>query len=79
MLSSSTSSSLFKDSLRAIARRKSGLVKSSLRAPINLPELLEKALQGIDGRGGGHPHACGAVIKEEDWEAFLQNIKEELK
>jgi len=38
-----------------------------------------KSLVGIEGHGGGHPEACGAVIKEKDWEQFLQKFKEEIK
>ncbi len=62
-----------------IARRKSGEIKCSLRGGEGLLEALKKALVGIDGHGGGHPNACGAVIKEEDWKRFLKNFKEEIK
>ncbi len=62
-----------------IARKKSGKMKCSLRAKKTINEALARALQGIDGYGGGHPQACGAVINEEDWETFLKNFKEELK
>ncbi|NQV91059.1 DHH family phosphoesterase [Candidatus Woesearchaeota archaeon] len=62
-----------------IARSKGGEMKCSLRAQFRISGALEKALQGIEGRGGGHPNACGAVIKEEDWSAFLSKFKEEIK
>lgn len=62
-----------------IAREKSGEMKCSLRAQFPVAEALEKALVGIEGYGGGHPNACGAVIKTEDWARFLQNLKGELK
>ena len=62
-----------------IARAKSGSMKCSLRAQFPIARALEKALVGIEGHGGGHPNACGAVIKEEDWPRFLENFKEELK
>ena len=62
-----------------IARAKSGSMKCSLRAQFPIAQALEKALVGIEGHGGGHPNACGAVIKEEDWPRFLENFKEELK
>ena len=61
-----------------IARRKSGEVKCSLRGK-KVQTFLEKSLIGIQGHGGGHPDACGAVIKEEDWQQFLENMKGELK
>ncbi len=61
-----------------IVRKKSGEMKCSLRGK-NVLEPLQKALQGIDGRGGGHPDACGAVIKEKDWDRFLEQFKKEIE
>ncbi|MBU1623100.1 MAG: DHH family phosphoesterase [Nanoarchaeota archaeon] len=61
-----------------IARKKGGEMKCSLRAKVQIDQALEKALVGISGYGGGHPNACGAVIKEEDWKQFLVNFKREL-
>ena len=62
-----------------IYRRKSGEMKCSLRARFDIASVLAKALEGIDGYGGGHPNACGAVIKEEDWDQFLSNLNRRLK
>ena len=62
-----------------IARNKGGEMKCSLRAQFKISDALEKALHGVEGRGGGHPNACGAVIKEEDWALFLHQFKEEIK
>ena len=62
-----------------IARSKGGEKKCSLRAQFKISDALEKALMGVEGRGGGHPNACGAVIKDEDWEVFLKRFKEELE
>jgi single-stranded DNA-specific DHH superfamily exonuclease len=59
-----------------IARKKSGEYKCSIRAKFPIREGLTKSLIGINGYGGGHDNACGAVIKEEDWEKFLTNFKE---
>lgn len=61
-----------------IAREKSGEMKCSFRAQFPIREALLQALQGVQGRGGGHPNACGAVIKVEDWRVFLKRFKEEL-
>src|SRR3989344_4771233 len=72
-------SSLYSDKVILIAREKSGEMKCSLRAKINIAEKLAKALQGIEGYGGGHPNACGAVIKKKDWEQFLKNLRDEVK
>jgi len=63
-----------------VARKKSGEMKCSLRSrEIVISKIIEKALVGITGYGGGHELACGANIKEEDWEKFLEQFKEELK
>ncbi len=62
-----------------IARKKGGEMKCSLRAKVNIANALEKSLVGINGYGGGHPNACGAVINENDWDRFLKNFKHELK
>jgi len=70
---------LYPQKIVIIARQKSGEMKCSLRAQEPILESLTKALQGIKGRGGGHPNACGAVIEEQDWKQFLQNFKRELK
>lgn len=71
--------SLYPHKVILIARHKSGEMKCSLRAQFPIREKLEKALVGINGTGGGHDNACGTVIKEEDWERFLENLQEELK
>jgi len=72
-------SALYPKKVVIIAREKSGSMKCSLRAQFAIAGALEKALVGIEGYGGGHPNACGAVIKQEDWARFLENFKEELK
>ncbi len=61
-----------------IARRKGGQVKCSLRGK-SINKMLENALTGIQGTGGGHEDACGAVIPEAAWEQFLQQLKEAIK
>ncbi|MEK6940002.1 MAG: DHH family phosphoesterase [Nanoarchaeota archaeon] len=72
-------SALYPKKVIIIAREKSGSMKCSIRAQFPIAGALEKALVGIEGHGGGHPNACGAVIKEEDWLRFLEHFKEELK
>lgn len=62
-----------------VGRRKSGEMKCSLRAQFAIDKALAKALEGVQGYGGGHPNACGAVIKEHDWDRFLAGLKRELK
>ncbi|MBI4983723.1 DHH family phosphoesterase [Candidatus Woesearchaeota archaeon] len=72
-------STLYPHKIILIARKKSGEMKCSIRSQTTVLKALEKALVGIDGYGGGHPQACGAVVKEHDWEMFLKRFKEETK
>lgn len=41
--------------------------------------LVEKALEGLDGVGGGHPYAAGMRVAEKDFETFKNNIKKILR
>ncbi len=68
------------DAVIVVAREKSGEYKMSMRSRnYNISKVIEKALEGIDGFGGGHEHAVGAVIKVQDFERFIDNFKEEMK
>ena len=40
--------------------------------------MLENALKGVEGYGGGHEHACGAVVKAEDFSQFVKNLEKEI-
>ena len=65
------------DKVILIAREKNDEMKCSLRsAKIILPPLIEKALAGLDGYGGGHEHACGLNIKTHHFEEFVKRFKE---
>ena len=63
-----------------ICREKAGEMKCSLRSPegIELPPVLEQALEGVQGFGGGHEHACGAVVKKEDFKQFVEQLRQAL-
>jgi single-stranded DNA-specific DHH superfamily exonuclease len=54
-------------------------VKLSLRAKnlILLPKL-KRALEEVDGFGGGHEHACGAVVKLNEFSKFIAALRREL-
>ena len=73
--------SKYNDKVIIIAREKSGEMKASLRSPasINLQPIIKKALEGIEGYGGGHEHAGGVNIKDKDWDDFVDSIKEQVK
>ena len=67
----------FPNKVILIGREKSGEVKCSLRSnsKIKLSKILEKSLISINGYGGGHEYACGACIKTEDFDRFVNNLK----
>jgi oligoribonuclease NrnB/cAMP/cGMP phosphodiesterase (DHH superfamily) len=70
----------YPDKLVIIGREKNGEMKCSIRcATKKIPPILEKALIGISGYGGGHDHACGACIKKDDFDRFISNVKQELE
>lgn len=67
----------YNDKIIVLGREKDGEYRCSLRSgpkTILLP-IVEKALLGIQGYGGGHDHAVGAGIKKEDFARFLDNIR----
>jgi oligoribonuclease NrnB/cAMP/cGMP phosphodiesterase (DHH superfamily) len=69
----------YPDKLVVIARKKNDSMICSFRgANLNVRGILEKALVGINGSGGGHEHACGGNIPVEDWPRFLENLRREL-
>ncbi len=70
----------YPDRIIIVGRESSGEMKCSLRSPKNLPiePGLQRALVGVEGYGGGHENACGAVIKKEDFETFIEQFKKEM-
>jgi single-stranded DNA-specific DHH superfamily exonuclease len=62
-----------------IAREKSGEMRLSLRSKgRQISPILKKALEGIEGYGGGHEFACGATVKNYDFDRFLEQIRKQL-
>ncbi|MBI4148552.1 DHH family phosphoesterase [Candidatus Woesearchaeota archaeon] len=63
-----------------LGRERMGEVRMSLRAAqYNIADALKNALIDVQGYGGGHEHACGAAVKQEDFPCFLENLRRELK
>jgi single-stranded DNA-specific DHH superfamily exonuclease len=57
-----------------------GEYKCSLRANhYPLPKLITKALEGMHGTGGGHDKASGACVRKEDFQLFVEQLKEQLR
>lgn len=54
-------------------------VRTRIKEPIDVRELLAKALQGIQATHGGHPEACGAALSVEDLPRFKDNLLKLLK
>jgi len=67
----------YPDKVILVGREKNEEMKCSLRSSkIILPPLIDKALVGLDGYGGGHEHACGLNVKTKDFDEFLRRFKE---
>ena len=64
------------DKIILVAWEYNGEYKCSLRSnKLKLPVIINKALEGLNGYGGGHDHAAGACIKINDFPIFVENIK----
>ncbi len=60
-----------------VGRIKNEEVKCSIRATQKvLPPLVEKALVGLHGFGGGHEYACGLNIRKDEFDEFVRRFKE---
>lgn len=71
----------FPNKIIIVVRDSQDYFKGSLRSPkkIIINKILDKALVNVDGRGGGHDHACGIGIKKESWDLFLEQLRTEVK
>ncbi len=68
---------LYPDKIIIVAREKSGQMKTSLRSrDVVIREMVEQALAGLEGYGGGHEYACGANVAVEDFALFIQRLRE---
>ena len=68
------------DKIVMVARENKGRMKISIRSKnIKVEDKLQKAIEGIDGYGGGHELACGANISNKDFKLFLERFKSLIK
>jgi len=66
--------------LIVVAKEKGNEMICSLRSKgINILPIIEKSFKGIEGKGGGHEAAAGAVIKKSDFDKFITNLKKNLE
>ena len=62
-----------------IGRKKERRVVSSIRCQTkNVRNAVEKAVEGLDGYGGGHEHACGSNISIKDFPKFIERLKKKI-
>ncbi len=67
----------YPDKVIIIARHRNDEYRCSLRSgTIEIRTKLLEALKQVEGYGGGHDKACGANIKERDFERFLEIFRE---
>ncbi len=70
----------YPDKLIVIGRKKEDKIVMSFRSKkIKVLPLLKKALEGVDGYGGGHDYACGGGVKSDDFSKFIDSLKSQLK
>jgi len=70
----------FPNKIILVGREKGDEIKFSFRSTkMLLPLVVDKILQGVEGYGGGHEHACGICIKKRYLSKFLDNLKKELE
>lgn len=62
-----------------VGRIRNGELKLSLRSSKAILPAMREALKSINGFGGGHENACGAVIKEEDFKRFMEGLEKNLR
>jgi len=63
-----------------IGREKENEIKISLRnQKKDIRKPFAKALEGLKGYGGGHPHAVGGSVSREDFEIFIGRIYKLIK
>lgn len=66
----------FKDKIIVLGRQTDDEIKLSIRSPkTKIDNAVKKALEGVQGYGGGHPHACGANVLTSDFHKFVQQFK----
>lgn len=70
---------IYPDKAIVIGREKSGELKVSLRWKKDIRSVLQKALKGVEGYGGGHENACGANISLKDVDRFMGVVRKEIE
>jgi len=70
---------IFPDKLIIVGRKKGDEIRLSMRSKKHkLPLVIEKALEDVEGYGGGHDYACGGNIKSKDINKFVDSLRKQL-
>ncbi|MBI4159100.1 hypothetical protein HY500_02475 [Candidatus Woesearchaeota archaeon] len=73
----------YPDKVILVGREQNEEVKGSLRSSessgIELPSILSKSLEGLEGQGGGHTFACGFHVKKQDFIKFKNRIQKSIR
>lgn len=70
----------YPEKLILIGRVKEKDVVMSMRGmKYDLPKIINKALEGLEGYGGGHKHAAGGCISKKDFNVFTSRLKKLIK
>jgi single-stranded DNA-specific DHH superfamily exonuclease len=62
-----------------VARKTTHQHKCSIRYHKPIKQAVIQAVAGLDGYGGGHDNACGACVSNEQFDEFVQRIKNQLE
>ncbi len=54
------------------------MIMSFRSTTIKLPKIIKKALEGLDGFGGGHDFACGGGVNKAQFEEFIERFKQQI-
>lgn len=69
----------YPDKIVIVGREKDDRIKMGLRSTkIDLRPIIEKALVGVEGYGGGHEFACGSNINLDDFDKFIAIIEKHI-
>lgn len=65
----------YPDKIIVVGRDRNNEIKLSFRSRhIEILPLVEKALDGLEGFTGGHKHACGGMVKKQDFDEFIEKL-----
>lgn len=68
---------MFPEKIIIVAHEEGDVISMTLRGN-KVRTYLENTLKKVEGRGGGHEKACGAVIRSENLPKFLEEMKKQL-